>query len=164
MSWGYSNPHIGTPGRVRHAGNSSPSGLPLGRFLKQLKRAAGLKCPEQPEAFAPCRNQLPPLPPLKTSLPPVPVGAEFFNGDNDLQAFFRFAPTAPTKKEREPEGCAAKGTPRPCLVRVDSAALAGKLSGRTWGVIHPAPPVGSSWPCPCAGDSIRVPRLLRGVP
>jgi hypothetical protein len=63
------------------------------------------------------------------------VGAEFFNGDNDLQAFFRFAPTAPTEKEREPEGCAAKGTPRPGLVRVDSAALAGKLPGCIKGVM-----------------------------
>lgn len=56
-----------------------------------------------PEALGPCWNELPPLPPLKVNLPPLPVGADFFNGDNDLRAVFGFAPTAPTKKERESE-------------------------------------------------------------
>lgn len=102
-----------------------------------------------PDGFAPFRNQLPPLPPLKTGLPPVRVGAEFSKGDNDLPAFFQFAPTAPTEKDRELEGCRAKGTPRPDLVRVDSAALADKLRPIAWGVIHPGPhgmgPSGPVW-------------------
>lgn len=54
-------------------------------------------------AFGLARKDLPPLPPLKNDLPPRSTGADFFNGDNGLHAFPRFAPTAPTKFERLPE-------------------------------------------------------------
>jgi hypothetical protein len=51
----------------------------------------------------PMRSDLPPLPPRKSDLPPRSMGADFFNGDNGLHAFSRFAPTAPTKLKRYPE-------------------------------------------------------------
>lgn len=82
--------------------------------------------------------------PVDLRLFPVPLGTEKSNHINGLRQFFGFVPGVPIKSERPPEGNAAKGTPPPGLVRVLSAAVAGKLLASPWGVVLCArPPIGS---------------------
>jgi len=76
---------------------------------------AGTKHPANipPNVTGRSRHRLPPVPPVKNDLPPVVLGADLFNGDNDLQAIFWFAPNAPNFFCRHPDERHARSQTKP---------------------------------------------------